>query len=334
MIQWRIQRFSGVTILFNPWRGCTKISPGCDNCYAEVQSRRNPGVLGIWGDQGTRVIASDAQWRLPLKWDREAREAGERRRVFCASMADVFEGPETMSADAWQQIDEYARYRLWATIWCTPHLDWLLLTKRPENVVGPKHHIWAPGAVANAAAVIYRIAGEVESQRFYGAKWPPSNIWVGVSVEDQQRADERIPHLLQIPAKVRFLSCEPLLGPVDLTGIVRDFDGEPMRFDALNGRWHPDGDGFDPGWAEERIRWVIVGGESGGVARPMLLEWARSLRGQCATAEVPFFMKQLGAHPRELTNLLGVAGVIVTTDRKGGDMEEWPLDLRVRQFPT
>jgi len=110
---------------FNPWRGCTKVSPGCTNCYAETLSHRNPKVLGVWGDKGTRVVASDSMWREPIKWDREAREAGERRRVFCASLADVFEDRE--------ELDE-PRFRLLRLIASTTNLDWLLLTKRPDRI--------------------------------------------------------------------------------------------------------------------------------------------------------------------------------------------------------
>lgn len=266
----------------NPWRGCTKVSAGCAHCYAETFSGRNPKVLGQWGPSGTRVIAAEAQWKEPLKWDRLAREGrlpdgspnpdGRRPRVFCASLADVFEGPETMPADAWNVIDNHTRYRLWATIWLTPHLDWLLLTKRPENIVGPKHHIWAPGAVANAVSHVLHMAGEAEAKRFYSAPWPPPNVWLGTSVENQTAADTRIPHLLAAPAAVRFLLCEPLLGPVGL---------------------------HDRGWLERAddgtgIGWVIVGGESGPDARPMHPDWARSLRDQCVSAGVAFHFKQWG----------------------------------------
>lgn len=193
------QKSNGVTIRFNPWRGCTKVSRGCANCYAEAGSKRNPAVLGVWGDAGTRVIASESYWRLPLKWDRQAAKAGERRRVFCASLADVFEDrPELVSP----------RQRLFRLIGDTPYLDWLLLTKRPENVLRMTHDEWCPP-----------VPGHVSQNAGDGHSWKwPSNVWLGVSVEDQQRADERIPILLQTPAAVRFLSCEPLLGPLDLIG--------------------------------------------------------------------------------------------------------------------
>ena len=266
---------------FNPWRGCTKVSPGCAHCYAEQQSKRNPKVLGIWGDQGTRVIASESYWRQPVKWNRDAEQAGERRRVFCLSLGDIFEDRPELAG---------ARRRLGPLIENTPHLDWLLLTKRPENWKQCCADMWwRPDP-----------------------SYPlPANVWLGVSVEDQQRADERIPHLLQIPARVRFLSCEPLLGPLELTD------------SAICGRLG----GYLP-----FLDWVIVGGESGHQARPFLLDWARSLRDQCQAANVTFFLKQIGSAPRYLTGT-GVAGVIVPEDKKGGDPEEWPADLRIRDFP-
>ena len=179
------------THTFNCWRGCTKVSEGCRNCYAESWSKRNLKVLGEWGPNGTRVIASEAMWREPRKWDRAAKEAGERHRVFCASMADVFEGSETMPKESWPQVRN-ARVRLFHLISETPNLDWLLLTKRPQNVMRFCHE-----------------------ERSWSESMPP-NCWIGTSVEDQETADARIPHLLEIPARVRFLSMEPLLGEVDL----------------------------------------------------------------------------------------------------------------------
>lgn len=213
---------------FNPWSGCEKVSAGCANCYAAALP---PGMRrgAEWGKDRPRVVASESYWRQPLTWNRAAAKAGERHRVFCASTADVFEANEELDDD---------RARLFFLIKVTPHLDWLLLTKRPEYAV----EWW---------------------RRQTGQAWP-ANAWIGTSVEDQAAADARIPHLLKLPARVRFLSMEPLLGAVapDLTG----------------------------------ISWVIVGGESGRRARPMHPEWARSLRDQCTAAGVAFFMKQMDAH--------------------------------------
>jgi protein gp37 len=224
---------------FNPWWGCQRVSPGCEHCYAETLAHRYN--FKVWGPAKTtnRRMMSENYWKQPARWNKAAEAAGTRPRVFCASMADVFEEHAEV---------EEARERLRELIDDTPNLDWLLLTKRPENVmfmVGD----WA-----------------------YTHVGIPRNVWIGTSVEDQKRADERIPHLLKIPAKVRFLSCEPLLGPVDL-GNVRGY----------------------PRWlVMDKLHWVIVGGESGPGARPMSADWARSLRDQCNAAGVAFHFKQWG----------------------------------------
>lgn len=223
---------------FNPWRGCSKVSPGCTHCYAERMAKRRPDVLGIWGDNGIRIIAKDSYWQLPHKWNKAAQQAGERHRVFCGSMMDVFEGPESMPFESWQGIQE-ARIRLWQTIIDTPHLDWLLLTKRPEH-----------------AASLLPEGGWYEGL--------PDNVWIGTSAENQATADERINKLLNINARVRFLSCEPLLGPVNLTHWLQSLD------------------------------WIICGGESGPQARPMHPQWARALRDQCQETGIAFFFKQWG----------------------------------------
>jgi protein gp37 len=203
-----------------------------------------------------------------VKW-----AAGERHRVFCASLADICEDETTMPADSWPVLPA-ARERLVRTIRETAHaLDWLLLSKRPENFT-----------------------------RFY-----PEDVlrlcWVGTSVENQARADERIPRLLAVPAAVRFLSGEPLLERVDLD------------------MHKPDG------WGASRrhfeIDWVIVGGESGGGSRPFDPAWARDIRDQCKGAGVAFFMKQMGQRP-----------VGITVKGKGGDEADIPADLMVREFPA
>lgn len=244
------------THTFNPWRGCTKVSAGCANCYAEKLSYRNPGVLGIWGDNGTRVIASESAWKEPLKWDRAAKMAGERHRVFCASLADVFEDRPELVAP---------RVRLFHLISETPNLDWLLLTKRPEN--------------------IHRFYGGQGVSRSWSESMPP-NVWLGTSVENQAAAEERIPQLLAAPATVHFLSMEPLLGAVDLT----DIGGPGHDHDALTGEYRDASVFRNTGG----IDWVIVGGESGSHARPMHPQWVRSIRDQCVQAGVPFHFKQHG----------------------------------------
>lgn len=308
------------THTFNPWRGCEKVSPGCANCYAEATSKRNPKVLGEWGPNGRRVIAAEGYWKKPEAWDGAAKRAGERHRVFCASLADVFEGrPELVKP----------RGRLLKLIKLTPNLDWLLLTKRPQDVLRLVEEVRDSGGEGR----------EIASSWCNGC--PPSNLWLGTSVEDQERADERIPWLLKAPAAIRFLSCEPLLGPLNLKGFLRpktgDY-GECLRCGFMD---------MTLGHARlctGVIDWVIVGGESGRQARPCRRAWIEGLMHDCEAAGAACFVKQLGAAFSDETN--GIAGVALQVpdeaaplislrlkDRKGGDMEEWPARLRVRQLP-
>ena len=226
---------------FNPWVGCTKISAVCDNCYAEAWAKRT-GNATLW--QGERRFTSDANWRQPIIWNRKAEAAGVRARVFCASLADVF---DNQAPDIWRSL-------LWELIRATPALDWLLLTKRPQNIASRLPHDWGNG-------------------------WP--NDWLGTTVENQAEADRRIPQLLAVPAARHFLSCEPLLGPVRLRSHWIRY-AHPMRPS------HPEAH------LDRRIDWVITGGESGPKARPMHPDWARGLRDQCADASVPFFFKRWG----------------------------------------
>lgn len=289
---------------FNPWIGCTKVSAGCKNCYASVETftrRERARGIELWGENAARHVTSDANWKKPLAWNREAAKAGVRRRVFCASLADVFEDRPDLRAP---------RARLWCLIAETPHLDWLLLTKRPENA----DRLWTDAQTAawNGADSL-------------GPTWP-TNIWLGTTVEDQRRADERIPHLLRVPAAVRFLSCEPLLEAVDLSDIkVHRSEDVTEYLDAL--RCDVDSED-DVAFGGRTVNWVIVGGESGHHARPFDVAWARSIVAQCREAGVAPFVKQLGAHP------FADGFEQLLYDKKGGDMSEWPADLRVREFPA
>lgn len=210
---------------FNPWWGCTKVSPACTHCYAEKWSRRVG--LSLWGDEEPRRFFGDRHWQGPILWNAEAERDGVRKRVFCASMADVFEPREDL--DSW-------RSRLWALIEQTPWLDWLLLTKRPEFV------------------------GDLVP---WDGSWP-DNVWLGATAENQLWLVRRAQELARYPASVRFISCEPLLAPLDL---------EPI----LNA-----------------VNWVIAGGESGAKARPSHPEWFRNLRDQCLASGIAFHFKQWG----------------------------------------
>jgi len=261
---------------FNPWEGCTKVSPGCAHCYAEARDIRFTGGKH-WGKGAPRRRTSVHNWNEPRRWNAKAglflqcaqgcrfqsTEAGlegfcpkcgdpqadtVRPRVFCASLADWLddEVPIEWIADLLTLIQD------------TPNLNWQLLTKRPENW---RTAMYAIGLLARPVSA-------------FAKEWllgnAPANVWIGTTVEDQTRADERIPHLLEIPAKVRFLSCEPLLEEIFIECFMRGI--------------LPDGP----------VNWVICGGESGKDARPMHPHWARSLRDQCAASNVPFFFKQWG----------------------------------------
>lgn len=240
---------------FNTWWGCSKVSAGCKNCYAEALDKRFVGTTGPhWGDGAQRKMFDDAHWNKPLRWNRKAEREGVRYRVFCASMADVFEVHPVEEEN--RKLDA-ARHRLWKLIEATPHLDWLLLTKRPEN------HELVP------------LAWQTGSRR-------PPNVWLGVTAENQEQADIRIPILLEAkwPA-VRFVSYEPALGPIDLEAFVCDRSGEPAA-------------GF-PYWPQKEdhgLDWIICGGESGPGRREMNLDWVRMMRAQCWWSEIPFFFKQ------------------------------------------
>lgn len=257
---------------WSPWRGCSKVSPGCTHCYAETLSKRNPGVLGVWGDEGARVVAAGAAWRLLFKWNRQAKAAGERWRIF-PSLCDPFEDrPE---------LDEpLARYL--HEIQHTPNLDHLVLTKRPEN--WRKRLLAASNVADDSCHPSRRVCDWI-------ARWldgnPPKNVWLGVSTENQKYADERIPHLLRTPAAVRFLSVEPMIGPIDLRAFMPIYthNGPPCCVDKEG--WHRTK-------RECGLHWVIVGGESGHGARPMNSQWARDIRDQCVAAGVPYFFKQHG----------------------------------------
>lgn len=262
---------------FNPWEGCQKVGPGCDHCYAEARDQRFTGGAH-WGPHAARRRTSAANWKRVLQWDRRAWEAGKRHRVFCASLADVFDNHASI-------LPEW-RADLWALIRATPSLDWMLLTKRPGNIAAMLPPDWGDG-------------------------WP--NVWLGCTVVNQDEADRDIPKLLAVPARVRFLSMEPLLGPVDLTELKNPAVtiGEHI-YSALDCDVDPE----DDEWHGAKIHLVIVGGESGPGARAMHPDWARSLRDQCQAAGAAFFFKQWGEWGHAL-HMPGVEGVSAATAKTG-----------------
>ena len=261
---------------FNPWIGCTKVSAGCANCYAEAQMDKWLRKAR-WGLNGTRIKTVASNWAKLTRWDKRLNGTGERQRVFIASLADIFEKNDNSEIAYW-------RFDLWNIAEKLQNLDLLLLTKRPENILDCTPYTWHNQAAADQTAHWDR--GPIV------AKWP-KHIWIGTSIENQEVAQGRYRWLVHTPAAVRFLSLEPLLGPIDLG--------------------HPDG-----------IDWVIIGGESGPNARPLDLAWVEDILEQCRAARIPAFVKQLGEHWAKRTG---------ATDKKAGDPDEWPADLRIRMFP-
>ena len=218
-IEWTDHTFSG-------WIGCTKVSEACDDCYAEEGDKRWHWTPQGWGPGKPRHRTSNENWKQPLKWDREAAASGIRARVFCASLSDVFD----------REVDPAWRSDLWDLIRQCPHLDWQLLTKRPQLIASYLPSDWGSG-------------------------WP--NVWLGTSVENQLRADQRIPHLVAVPAVVHFLSVEPLLGAI--------------TFKSLAG-----------------IEWIIVGGESGPTPRADGTTMGSGYSSAVQSREHPFLFQAMG----------------------------------------
>lgn len=302
---------------FNPWIGCTKVAPECANCYAEELMAKRWKKVG-WGDKAPRSRTTN--WKEPLKWNRDAEAASEHRRVFCASLADVFE-------DKSELVDW--RRELFELIDKTPWLDWLLLTKRPENIrkmwILPKMEYHDLNIPANDTRAIERLARR-------------NNVWLGTSCGHED-STQRIRDLMRCReiSPLLFLSMEPLLTPVRLTRI--------LKTNRVNG--------------ENSIDWIIVGGESGKNPRYLDIEWIRQILGACRLLQVPCFVKQLGSIVRTdyyeldeahrehaMSRMVREIGVDPgfqpggaaqiewkPVDKKGGNPDEWPADLRVREFP-
>jgi protein gp37 len=292
----------------NAWHGCTKVSDGCKHCYAEVSTpvrvKRAAG-LEVWGAKAARSETKgwEAQIRS-MAHDVIYSAAGGPHRVFGQSLSDTFEDRRDLDPLR-------ARFFAAMTRWTARSLTFQLLTKRPENVLRMVPPAWL-------------------------TSWP-AHVWIGATVESQAMAEERIPHLLRVPAPVRFLSVEPQIEAVLLDDGERSWltcHGEPAE--ECCGSMSAHGRHF------HGIDWVIQGGESGSKARPFDLRWARSMRDQCRAAGVAYFLKQLGAAPVEHPRVGGMIGKIAATvydairlhDSHGGDESEWPEDLRgCRAFP-
>ncbi len=276
---------------FNAWWGCSKVSPGCANCYAAAFDKRLGG--DHWKVGGPRKFFGDKHWDQPIAWYLDAKKRGVRERVFCSSMADVFERhPDPRIAE----LQDDARRRLWSLILTTRDaLDWLLLTKRPENFRG----------------ILPWDGGDHDA-------FPFPNVWLGVTAENQEEADRRIPILLATDAARRFVSCEPLLERVTLTYLLFEPTG---NFRTHQGERQlklvpkPD-HGLD---------WVIAGCESGAKARACEVDWLRGLRDECAAADVAFHLKQAEHTPGVFVSAATLAigadtGSVVKRHGKRGDL--------------
>ena len=270
---------------FNPWIGCTKVSTGCANCYAEVSTpSRTKGI--VWGNDRPRHHTAELTWGQPKAWDHFAAKSGTRPRVF-PSLCDPFddEVPIEWLLDFLELVQ------------ATPHLDWLLLTKRPQDIAR---------RVREATLFTY--------PKYWTFRDNFPHVWLGVSAESQEWLDRRAAALFDVPAAHYFLSAEPLLGGIDLAKWFRL--PQPTTMDS-------------PAHMSTGFDWVIVGGESIG-GRPCNMKWIRNVIAQGRKSGVPVFVKQLGSNPIVTPGPI----TIPCTHPKGGDMTEWPNDLRVREFPA
>lgn len=270
---------------FNPWIGCTKVSEGCKNCYAEQSTPARISKergLPLWGVDTRRQITKT--WNQPQQWNALAQKTGTRIKVFCASLADVFEDHPALDSQP-----RFIRNELFELIEDCKNLDWQLLTKRPENIKKMVPSSWLDS-------------------------WP-DHVWIGTTVENQKNA-KRISYILELGAKVPFVSMEPLLENVAI-----------------------------PGAFLKSVKWVIVGGESGHNARHCNIKWIESIVYQCKNANVPVFVKQLGSKAYDVENGIAGASFVVPSDTeqlitkrlthsKGGDFSEFPPALQVREFPV
>jgi len=296
---------------WNPIRGCSRVSAGCVNCYAERQAIRQiqTGYAGLI-KRTSHGPAWTGEVRLvpelldqPLRWTRP-------RRIFVNSMSDLFH----------EKLEHHEIEKVFGVMGACPQHTFQVLTKRPQRMLD----------LLTDAAFCEMAWHEAEQHTHAEMQWPFPNVQLGVSVENQETADERIPLLLQTPAAVRFVSYEPALGPVDFVpwigveppiGASTYSDGRARRCDLT-------------GTPVDRPDWIIAGGESGPGARPCDVAWIRSAVEQCKAAGVPVFVKQLGANIDWVRDENGKQlGRLSLRDRKGGDPAEWPADLRVREFP-
>jgi protein gp37 len=331
---------------WNPTRGCRRVSPGCVNCYAETQAIRFSGEGGAyeglvrstcggprWTGEGRFVpdkLEDPLHWRKPM-------------RIFVDSMSDLF-------------FEEFSNEQIAAVFGVMATAHWhtfQVLTKRPARALEwfkwvseeaqRRHHLNPAYWLVKES--VETIGNPARGSGIMAPRWPLSNVWIGASIEDQQRANERLPLLLQLPAALRFVSYEPALEAVDFCATEA---GDALSECEECAGAEPD---CELCQGLGRVDWLIVGGESGRNARPFDIAWARGAVAQCQDAGVPVFVKQLGAvplpqhqagawdhdHPNRIRHV-GSPGaqraILDLRDKKGGDMSEWPADLRIREFPT
>jgi protein gp37 len=294
---------------FNPWQYRVDENSGAKRDRSKKNGEQPDPARGVRPNDNNCVTAADRQWKLPPKWNRDAKAKNERHRVICASLVDIFEDRP--------DLDE-PRQRLFSLIDQCDGLDWLLLTMQPENVLP---------LLRRCAATVSRIgkAGVRFAERWLDAR-PPDQVWLGVSVKDQSQANERIPMLLEVPAAARFLCVEPMHGKVDIGHWLGDvYECEPDSQEFRCGR---------------DIDWVVCGGGSGPGAVALDLAWPRSLRDQCKAAGTAFFLNQMGSNPETWQPLCeypsqGWVMPLKLIDRDGRGPAEWPRDLQpCREFPT
>lgn len=285
---------------------CNKVSPGCLHCYAEEMNQSNyfkfASHLPYSGSAPDNLIFDD-------KVMQELMKTRSSKKIFLCSMTDLF---GEWVPDAW--IDQAFAYMALAS-----QHTFQILTKRPERMKEYfALHEGKPGFYASRSEMVFdalrKIKPEAEWNKFI---WPLPNCWLGVSVENQKAADSRIPLLLMTPAKIKFLSCEPLLEAIDLRKHLGICVGCQTCSFAGNHQI-----------AKSKINWIIIGGESGKGARTCNIDWIRSIVQHCQKAETAVFVKQLGSNAVEPAYLK-----YKTSDRKGGKIDEFPDDLRVREFP-
>jgi protein gp37 len=331
---------------WNFLRGCSRVSEGCRNCYAEKIAGRFSGE-GMAYAGLAKMVNHEARWTgeikfyedvllEPLKWKKP-------RRVFVNSMSDLFH----------EKVTDEMLDKAFAVMALTPQHTYQILTKRPERM----KEYFRPGRQNDVVKAVCSyldsrdkgkrggLSSKIQWLAQYDGEWPPQNVWLGVSCEDQKTADERIPLLLETPAAIRWISAEPLLGPIDLTQLPTGHWAYG-KVDVMSGYLcgdEPDAmtdfEADPAGWIRKppsewergphKLDWVVVGGESGPGARSCDISWIRWIVEQCKAAGVPAFVKQFGARP-----FMGVKGFgPVIKNRKGGDPSEWPEDLQIREFP-